>query len=86
MAISFSNALFTSDSLFVPVQTIFPFENKRTKIKFGVGSKWFGDFFNFNGEAEDIPALANEFLNKASKKKLPPNAVKNRSLKNKKPK
>ncbi|KKP88112.1 MAG: hypothetical protein UR91_C0026G0006 [Candidatus Nomurabacteria bacterium GW2011_GWC2_35_8] len=63
-----------------------PFENKRTKIKFGVGSKWFGDFFNFNGEAEDIPALANEFLNKASKKKLPPNAVKNRSLKNKKPK
>ena len=48
-----------------------PFENKKTKIKFGVGSKWFGDFFNFSGEAEDIPALANEFLDKTSAKRLP---------------
>lgn len=62
-----------------------PFENKKTKIKFGVGSKWFGDFFNFNGEAEDIPALANEILNKTSSKKSSAKVAKTGRPKSKRP-
>ena len=44
-----------------------PFDNKQTRIKFGLGSPFFGKFLNITGEVEDI---ANEFLDKDIIKRL----------------
>lgn len=47
-----------------------PFDNKQTRIKFGLGSPFFGKFLNLSGEMEDVSTLASQFIDKDFIQKL----------------